>query len=108
MNERLKELNERMELAHVEYMNILEKMLKAETKYNKVMVKLVFTDTIRELPNQAQRDAQIQEYLLNHDEYKDIYREHLEAQNEYKKIISYKMLLQEQSRNLRAMTNYAD
>ena len=56
---------------------VSEKFIKFEAKYKLMRAKISMSAAIRELPNQAQRDAETDVYLNTHDKYRPLYEEYL-------------------------------
>lgn len=105
LKQQLLKLNEQMAKAHDLYENAIFSKDRADEAYNQKYAELVLSDTVGNQKNQQAREALIQEYFATRDGYKELYRAKADADADYRIAVSFKMLLQEQSKNLRTIIN---
>ena len=105
LKEQLLQLNKDMFKAHADYEKAIIGKDKADEAYNEKYAELILSDLVGNQKNQQARDALVEQYFLTREGYKELFRAKADADADYKIAISYKMLLQEQSKNLRTLLN---
>ena len=80
-----------------------EELVKYEQKIALLKSSLVQSAEIRNLPNQAMRDAEIERFLQTNDKYEPHYRKYLELKTENKKLYTLWLLHIELVKNARVM-----
>jgi len=101
MNKQLEELNKKLESAYKLLIKSSEKEIESEREFKIMRAKHMFSEEVRHLPNQQQRESKIEELMSND----DIYRNYKQVEFNRRKAWYYFDLLKELSSNTRTIIN---
>lgn len=97
----LEELNKKLEVAYTNLIKTSEKEIEAERGFKIARAKHMFSETVRSLPNQQQRESKIEELMAGD----DVYRDYKQVEFNRRKAWYYFDLLKELSSNTRTIVN---
>jgi hypothetical protein len=108
----MQEIIERLEMVDTQFAEISAEVTEtsiayyqAQNKYDLIKARVQMMESVINLPNQTQRDAQVQQYLLERPEFKKYLDDLNDKKDANKRAWSKYNVLEQRMKNLRAILN---